>query len=233
MIDWQRIVAPNPGPMTGEGTNTYLVGAEPAYVIDPGPDDDGHLRRVAEAGERRGGIAAVLLTHSHPDHSDGAERLGVSVLHPAEGDRSGPLEAIATPGHAPDHVCFLADRICFCGDLILGEGSSFIPPDGGSLAAYMASLERIRGLELELLCPGHGPIVRDPATKIEQYISHRSERERKLVDALDSGERSRERLLDIAWDDVPAELRPAAALTMQAHLEKLAAEGRLPPDLTS
>ena len=117
------------------------------------------------------------------------------------------------------------------GDLVLGEGSTFVPPDGGSLAAYLDSLHRVQELDLELLCPGHGPWVTDPAAKVSEYIDHRLDRERKLVAALDAGERSRSRLLDAAWDDVPEELRPAAALVMQAHLEKLDAEGRLPGDI--
>ena len=144
---------------------------------------------------------------------------------------SGPFEVVPTPGHAEDHVCFVLGRVCFTGDLILGEGSTFVPPDGGSLAAYLDSLHRVQELDLELLCPGHGPYVTDPAAKIREYIDHRLDRERKLVAALDAGERSRELLLDAAWDDVPQELRPAAALVMEAHLQKLDAEGRLPDGL--
>ena len=106
-----------------------------------------------------------------------------------------------------------------------------MPPDGGSLVAYLESLRRVAELDLELICPGHGPWITDPAAKVAEYIEHRLDRERKLVDALESGERSRAALLDAAWDDVPAELRPAAAQVMQAHLEKLEAEGRLPGDL--
>ena len=102
------------------------------------------------------------------------------------------------------------------------------PPDGGSLSAYLGSLQRISELDLDLLCPGHGPYVTDPQAKIREYIEHRAERERKLVAALEAGERSRARLLDAAWDDVPEEMRPAAAVVMQAHLEKLETEGRLP-----
>jgi glyoxylase-like metal-dependent hydrolase (beta-lactamase superfamily II) len=140
----------------------------------------------------------------------------------------GPFQILPTPGHAPDHVCFLQDATCFCGDLVLGEGSSIVFPGGGGLAAYLDSLRRLRELEPTLLCPGHGPWITDPRAKIDEYIEHRLERERKLIDALGAGERSRPRLLDAAWDDVPAVLRPAAALAMDAHLEKLAAEGRLP-----
>src|SRR5436190_11675413 len=115
----ERIIAPNPGPMTLTGTNTYLFGEAPAYVIDPGPADEAHLAAVRAAAERRGGLGGVLLTHSHADHAAGAPLLDAPVLE------SGPLDAIATPGHAPDHVCFIAGRVCFTGDLVLGEGSSF------------------------------------------------------------------------------------------------------------
>ncbi|HZA90410.1 MAG TPA: MBL fold metallo-hydrolase [Solirubrobacterales bacterium] len=218
--------------MTLAGTNTYVVGRDPAFVIDPGPDDREHIAAVAAEADRRGGLAGILLTHSHGDHAAGAEGLDAPVIW-GEGGGSdpGPFAVVETPGHARDHVCFLLDGACFTGDLILGEGSSIVPPDGGSLVAYLDSLRIVQGLDLELLCPGHGPFVTDPQAKIAEYLEHRLERERKLVAALDAGERSRARLLDAAWDDVPAGLRDAAGLAMQAHLEKLEAEGRLPPDL--
>jgi glyoxylase-like metal-dependent hydrolase (beta-lactamase superfamily II) len=226
-----RIVAPNPGPMTLAGTNTYVVLSDPTFVIDPGPDEPGHIEAVAAEAERRGGIGGVLLTHSHADHSAGAARLAAPVTWGDSGSDPGPFTVVRTPGHANDHVCFVLDGTLFSGDLILGEGSSYVPPDGGSLAAYMDSLRRVQELEIDLICPGHGPFVTDPATKIAEYLAHRLEREQKLVAALDAGERSRANLLDAAWDDVPTELRGAAALVMQAHLEKLDSEGRLPSDL--
>ena len=210
--------------MTLEGTNTYVVGESPAYVIDPGPADEGHIAAVRAAAEERGGLAGVLLTHSHGDHADGVELLGAPLV-------DGPFDSIHTPGHAEDHVCFVADGVCFTGDLILGEGSTIVAPGGGSLVAYLDSLHRVGELDLELLCPGHGPYVPDPRAKVAEYIEHRLDRERKLVAALDAGERSRSRLLDLAWDDVPGELRPMAALAMEAHMEKLEAEGRLPAGL--
>jgi glyoxylase-like metal-dependent hydrolase (beta-lactamase superfamily II) len=223
-----RIVAPNPGPMTHEGTNTYLYGSGPCAVIDPGPDDAGHLQAVRAAAAERGGIGVILLTHSHFDHASGAERLGVDVILPSDGEEHGGLRAIATPGHAADHVCFLTDdRVCFSGDLVLGEGSTFVPPDGGSLAAYMGSLRRLQAEPLELICPGHGPWVTDPAAKLAEYVEHREMRERRLVAALGRGERSRAALFAEVWDDVPDEIRPVAAVVMEAHLQKLEAEGRL------
>jgi glyoxylase-like metal-dependent hydrolase (beta-lactamase superfamily II) len=233
--------------MTLEGTNTYVVSADPAYVIDPGPADRSHVAAVREAGEDRGGIAGVLLTHSHADHSAAVPMLEAPVLwgevsaedestlppgadgraRPA--DRIGPFEVLPTPGHAADHVCFLLDDVGLCGDLVLGRGSSIVLPGGDALVAYLDSLERLRERDLALLCPGHGPWIGDPRGKLDEYLRHRVERERKLIAALDAGERSRERLLAIVWDDVPEVLRPAAAVAMDAHLEKLAAEGRLPP----
>ncbi len=224
-------MAPNPGPMTLAGTNTYLYGSDPCVVIDPGPDDAGHLDAVRAAAEERGGIGLVLLTHSHGDHAAGAERFDDVVL-PAGGEEHGGLRALATPGHAADHVCFLtADGVCFSGDLVLGEGSTFVPPDGGSLASYMESLRLVQAEAPALICPGHGPWVTDPAAKLAEYIEHREMRERRLLAALERGERSKEALLAEAWSDVPTELRLAAALVMEAHLQKLDAEGRLPADL--
>jgi glyoxylase-like metal-dependent hydrolase (beta-lactamase superfamily II) len=221
VLDFERLVAPNPGPMTLEGTNTYVVGREPAWVIDPGPDDAGHLDRIRAEGEARGGIGGYLLTHGHDDHSAGIEALGVPEATQA------PFETVPTPGHATDHVSFVAERVCFCGDLILGHGSAIVPPSelGGSLVDYMESLAKVAALDLDLLAPGHGEPITEPAARIAEYTEHRLGRERVLLAALETGERSRENLLDAAWSDVPQAMRPMAAFAMQAHLEKLAAEG--------
>jgi glyoxylase-like metal-dependent hydrolase (beta-lactamase superfamily II) len=253
-------VAPNPSAFTLDGTNTYVVGPladsdESVYVVDPGPADQGHVMTIREAVAGRGELAGVVLTHSHADHSAAVPLLGGPLLWGSVGSGEegsadsgagaghegwptepnpepvGPFTVVPTPGHAVDHVALLIDRVCFCGDLILGEGSSFVPPDGGSLAAYMDSLRWLQQLELDLLCPGHGPYVTDPVAKLDEYLEHRLSRERALVEALEGGERSRARLLDRVWDDIPVELRPAAELVMQAHLEKLEFEGRLPDGL--
>jgi glyoxylase-like metal-dependent hydrolase (beta-lactamase superfamily II) len=232
--------------MTLEGTNTYVVGRDPATVIDPGPADAEHIEAVGAAAERRGGIGAVLLTHSHADHAGGVEMLGVEPQHPRDGESVAGLEALSTPGHAEDHLCFVmraapaggaeeaaSGGACFTGDLILGSGSSIVGPRdyGGSLADYMASLRRLQQLDLDLLLPGHGPEIDDPAARIAEYIEHRQDRENRLLAALERGERSRARLLAEVWDDVPEELRGPAAIAMQAHLEKLEDESRLPPDI--
>jgi len=239
--DVERLTANNPSPMTLEGTNTYIVGREPAVVIDPGPDDEAHIEAVRAAAAARGGIGTVLLTHGHGDHSDGVGALGVEPARPADEDWIAGLQTLATPGHADEHLCFLlpagSDRsgpyACFTGDLILGEGSTIVGPRdmGGSLLGFMESLRRLQALDLTVLYPGHGPEVADPQAKIAEYIAHRQEREDRLVGALDRGERSRAALLAEVWDDVPEQLLGAAALAMQAHLEKLAEENRLPTDL--
>jgi glyoxylase-like metal-dependent hydrolase (beta-lactamase superfamily II) len=240
--------------MTLEGTNTYLYGSGPCAVIDPGPDDAGHLEAVIASARERGGIGLILLTHGHGDHADGAQTLTdlavkdgarPPVVLPSgdvpelrgrygalsSGTSGGELRAIATPGHAADHVCLLSeDAVCFAGDLVLGRGSTFVPPDGGSLISYMDSLARLQAEEIELICPGHGPWIEDPAAKLAEYVEHREMRERKLLAALERGERSKEALLAEAWDDVPAQMQGAAAMVMDAHLAKLEAEGRLPED---
>jgi glyoxylase-like metal-dependent hydrolase (beta-lactamase superfamily II) len=215
--------APNPSALTLDGTNTYVVGG---WIVDPGPDDDRHIEAVRRAVG--GPIEGVVLTHSHSDHSEGAGKLGVQVTLPTEGQRVGPFRALATPGHSPDSVCLVAGRACFTGDTVLGRGSVFIAPGEGSLSVYLRSLRRLRKLDLDVLCPGHGPYVWDPAAKLDEYIAHRLERERRLVLALDAGLRTRDELLDSAWSDAPPALRDFAALSLASHLEKLAEEGRLP-----
>jgi glyoxylase-like metal-dependent hydrolase (beta-lactamase superfamily II) len=218
-----RVRAPNPSPLTLDGTNTYVVGS---WVVDPGPADQSHLDAVRAAA--RGPVEGVVLTHGHPDHAEGAAELGAPVIRPADGERAGPFEVVSTPGHSPDSVSLISGGTCFTGDTVLGTGSVFIAPGEGSLSAYLNSLHRLRGLDLEVLCPGHGPYVWDPAAKLDEYIEHRLERERRLLEALDAGLRTRDELLDSAWSDAPPQLRDFAALSLASHLEKLAEEGRLP-----
>ena len=218
-----RVRAHNPSALTLDGTNSYVVGR---WVVDPGPADPNHIEAVRRAAG--GGVEGIVLTHGHADHSEGAELLDAPVTLPGDGDEVGPFKALATPGHSPDGVCLLLDGACFTGDTVLGEGSVFIAPGEGSLGAYLHSLRRLRELELEVLCPGHGPYVWEPREKLDEYIEHRLDRERRLVAALKAGLRERDELLDEVWSDVPRELRPAAALTLEAHLEKLRDEGRLP-----
>lgn len=233
--------ASNPGPFTLSGTNSWIVGRGPAWLVDPGPALDDHLAALAAEIQRRGGLAGIVLTHDHSDHSEAvpamrawfagaplaAARGDVDVLL-TDGSRIGPFEAVATPGHAPDHLAYVVGDVALTGDAVLGQGSVFIAPDPGALASYLDGLEKLRSRELAVIGPGHGPPVGDPTAKIDEYISHRLDRERRLLAALHAGKRSADELLDEAWDDAPPGLRMAAAVTLAAHLDKLADEGRLP-----
>jgi glyoxylase-like metal-dependent hydrolase (beta-lactamase superfamily II) len=226
--------AANPSPYTLEGTNTWLVGRDPCWVIDPGPDLEEHIEAVAAAAAERGGVGGIALTHGHLDHAGGVaalrERTGAPAPVPRrDGDVLGPLRVLATGGHAPDHVAFLAGALAFTGDAVLGRGSVFVAPGTGSLRGYLAALERLRALGPALLCPGHGPVIADPQERLTGYIEHRLARERALLDALADGLRATDELLDRVWADAPPQLRMAATITLAAHLEKLEEEGRLPP----
>jgi glyoxylase-like metal-dependent hydrolase (beta-lactamase superfamily II) len=228
-----RVRADNPSPITLDGTNSYVV---EGWIVDPGPADEGHLAALLEAaGDEPAGI---VLTHAHPDHAEGAPALAelageAPIAAPRDGEEVGPFRAIATPGHSQDSVCLLRGAVCFTGDTVLGTGSSLILPGEGSLTAYLDSLRRLRALELDWICPGHGPFVTEPRAKIDEYLDHRLDRERRLVAALDGGARTDDELLDAAWSEVPGELRGAARLTLHAHLEKLRDEERLPGDFGS
>jgi glyoxylase-like metal-dependent hydrolase (beta-lactamase superfamily II) len=242
MVDVGLVTADNPGPFTLEGTNTWLVGRDPCYVVDPGPLTEEHLERVLADARERGGIGGIALTHDHLDHCEAVAELraragGVPVaaaryadadVRLGDGDAFGPLTAVATPGHAPDHLAFVAGGACFSGDAVLGHGSVFVAPTPGALRGYLAALERLRAMDLRVICPGHGPEVLDPAAKLDEYITHRRERERRLVEALDDGLCSADELVARVWSDAPAALGVAARLTLAAHLDKLAEEGRLP-----
>jgi glyoxylase-like metal-dependent hydrolase (beta-lactamase superfamily II) len=238
-----RIRAANPGPFTLDGTNTWVVGAGPAFVVDPGPALAEHVELVARVVGERGGLGGIALTHDHADHSGAVGALrelagpdapvaaarGAVDRRLGDGDSFGPLRALATPGHSTDHLAFVHARVGFVGDAVLGAGSVFIAPDPGALAGYLDALHRLLALDLAVLCPGHGPPVHNPRAKLEAYVAHRLERERRLVDALSVGLRTEQELLDDVWADAPAPLRPAAAATLRAHLDKLSDEGRLPP----
>jgi glyoxylase-like metal-dependent hydrolase (beta-lactamase superfamily II) len=233
--------AANPGPFTLTGTNSWILGDDPGWLVDPGPALDSHIGQVLAELEARGGLGGIALTHDHHDHAAAvpavraafpdaplAAARGPVDVALGDGVRFGPLEAIATPGHAPDHIAFVAGRACLTGDAVLGQGSVFIAPDPGALAGYLEGLAKLTHRDLAVLCPGHGPPVTDPHAKLAEYIAHRLDRERRLLVALDHGARTVAQMLDAAWGDVPDQLRPAAGVTLAAHLDKLAAEGRLP-----
>jgi glyoxylase-like metal-dependent hydrolase (beta-lactamase superfamily II) len=241
--DIALVRADNPGPFTLEGTNTWLVGRDPCWIVDPGPALDAHVAAVLAEAERRGGAGGIVLTHDHGDHAGaadavragagagvevGAERWEGADVRLADGDEIGPLRVLATPGHATDHLAFVAGDVCFTGDAVLAHSSVFVAPDPGALRGYLAALERLRALDLAMLCTGHGPPVTDPAALLDRYLAHRRDRERRLVAALADGLRSTDELLDRVWDDAPASLRLAATATLAAHLGKLEEEGRLP-----
>ncbi len=241
--DVALVRAANPSPLTLTGTNTWVLGRDPAWVIDPGPDLEAHIDAVVAEVERRGGAGGIAITHDHVDHVEAVpalrERLGrppvAAARHPADvaladGERFGPLRALAVPGHADDHLVLVAGRIAFTGDAVLGQGSVFVQ---NRLREYLDGLGRLRALDPVLLCPGHGDPVADPRARLDELIAHRAERESGLVAALERGLRTEDELLDAAWADAPAALRPAAALSLAAHLGKLREEGRLPAGLVA
>ena len=219
----------NPSPLTLTGTNTWVVGR---WVVDPGPALDAHLDAVAAEVAARGGAEGIAVTHDHLDHVEGLEALrsrvgDVPVVSArggaADGEVFGPLRVLALPGHADDHLAFVTGRAAFVGDAVLGEGSVFV---SAQLAAYLDGLRRLRELDLAVLCPGHGPPIWDVRSKLDAYLEHRLDREHRLVAALERGLTSEDELLDAVWDDAPAELRPFAAVSLRAHMEKLRDEGR-------
>lgn len=247
-----RLLAPNPSLMTGPGTNTFLVVDDTAgevVVIDPGPDIPEHLRGIADAVAMRGTARAILVTHGHPDHEEGAAALrgllGVPVYawsregaaamdHPladnaivAVGTRR--LRALYTPGHRFDHLCFLLEDTgaLFAGDLIAGVGTVVIAPPEGDLLEYMASLRRLRALAPQLILPAHGPLLEDPLAVLDYYISHREERERQVLAALAAGPQTVGEIVRVIYADVNPDLHPVAAQSMLAHLYKLEREGHV------
>jgi glyoxylase-like metal-dependent hydrolase (beta-lactamase superfamily II) len=237
----QRVIAPNPGPYTGPGTNTWIVDAGPvAIVIDPGPDDDAHL----DAIEKKLGstaVGVVLVTHSHPDHLPLAERLAARSRaavkrYPelADGDvvRVGNLNvtALHTPGHSADHLSFWldGDRVLFTGDLVLGRGSSMVTFPEGDVAAYLRSLERLEALQPRMLFPGHWDPVTDAMAKLEEYRTHRLAREAQVLAELKRGRGTAPDLTRRVYGtELGGELFRAAEMTLRAHLKKLIDDGKV------
>jgi glyoxylase-like metal-dependent hydrolase (beta-lactamase superfamily II) len=249
-----RVLAPNPSPLTLEGTNTFVVaepGASTAVVIDPGPADEGHALAVVGACAGRG-VELVLLTHTHVDHAEGArafaDRVGapLAALAPgwaspdapvlAAGDPVGAagleLRPLPTPGHAADHCCFelAAERAVFTGDHVLGRGTTVVEWPGGDMADYLASLELLLDLRPERLYPGHGPLVGDAMARVEGYLAHRLDREAQVLAALAAGDRTPAEVVARVYVAVDPALHPAAELSVRAHLAKLAREGRAGTD---
>jgi len=243
----RRVLAPNPGVMTGPGTNTYLVGIDEVAVIDPGIDDAGHLEAIVGCGGDR--IRWIFCTHTHPDHSPGAaalkERTGAEVL--AFDSRDGlevdhdigegftieatefRLAAVHTPGHASNHLCYLLEeeRLLFSGDHIMQGSTVVIAPPDGDMGAYLDSLRLVRELRLRSIAPGHGFLVDEPNELIDQYLTHRLDREAQVLTALTHGDRTAEQIVSRLYPELIEELLPRAKQTIHAHLRKLAADGSL------
>jgi glyoxylase-like metal-dependent hydrolase (beta-lactamase superfamily II) len=244
------LLAPNPSPLTLDGTNTWLIaepGSSAVVVVDPGPDDEGHLRRVlaeAMAGDRR--VAKIVLTHGHPDHSAGAARLaglsGAPVQAADPAHRLGPeglaggdvvtaagceLRVVATPGHSADSVSLLlpADGALFTGDTVLGRGTAVIATDG-NLGDYLRTLGQLRDLAeasgVRALLPGHGPVLANPVGTLDYYISHRAERLDQVRSALAEGARTPAEIVAMVYTDVDPAVRPAAEWSVRAQLDYLA-----------
>jgi len=244
----RRIVANNPGHMTGPGTNTYLVGIDEIAVIDPGPADDAHLDAVAGCGGDR--IRWILCTHTHIDHFPGVaglrERTGAEVLafdardgleidrSLREGDKVEATEfvlrALHTPGHASNHLCFLVEqeRMLFSGDHIMQGSTVVIRPPDGDMAAYLCQLERLKELRprLRSIAPGHGHLITDPIAKVDEYLEHRAMRETQIEAVLQQGDATVDEIVGRLYPDLVEDLVPMAAGSVWAHLRKLRAEGR-------
>jgi glyoxylase-like metal-dependent hydrolase (beta-lactamase superfamily II) len=249
-----RVTAPNPGVMTGPGTNSYLVGRRDLAIIDPGPESAPHLAVLLDAVGGR--LKWILCTHTHRDHSPcahalksetGAETLGFArvpddgrqdtAFEPdrplADGDALQTAEftmrAVHTPGHASNHLCYLLEGagLLFTGDHIMQGSTVVISPPDGDMSAYLASLERLLSLELTGIAPGHGRVIEKPHDEVRRLIAHRLKRERKVVDALERlGSGTLDDLLPLVYDDVPQRIHSVARRSLHAHLIKLDREGR-------
>lgn len=248
--------APNPGPMTLDGTNTYVVGHDPAYVIDPGPNIPEYIAAVANwlrNTDHR--VEGILLTHGHHDHTLGTRRLaqalgstpvwasatmtsdkaaianvnrryGAAERFDVDGDA---LEVLATPGHSHDHVAFrlLRSRVLFAGDTVLGRGSSVVAPADGNMSHYMQTLAAIDAVDPAIIAPGHGPIIYDPAAKITEYVEHRRQRERQILDALALGPMKTEDLVGRIYGDTDPRVLDFARSSLEAQLIKLEDEHQI------
>ena len=250
----RRLTAPNPGVMTGPGTNTYIVGERILAVIDPGPAIESHVQKlIGIAGDR---LRWIVCTHTHLDHSPAAEMLkkatGAHVLGmPAKDDgrqdmtfkpgrvlRHGDivdlgrhtLRTVHTPGHASNHLCYLFEqqKLLFTGDHIMQGSTVVISPPDGDMKAYLDSLNKLLDIDVAALAPGHGHVIADPQAEIRRLIAHRLEREQKVLEAFSrKNPATLEELLPLVYDDVSPRLHPVAQRSLHAHLIKLARERRV------
>ena len=249
-----RLTAPNPGMMTGPGTNTYLVGESELAVIDPGPAIDAHIEAILAAGAGR--IRWILCTHTHVDHSPGAAllkaRTGATVHgrpSPEHGNQDRTFapdrvlehgerielggthfRAVHTPGHASNHLCYLLEetKMLFTGDHVMQGSTVVINPPDGNMLTYLASLELLLGEDVAILAPGHGHLIGAPHKEVKRLVAHRLAREAKVTAAIRKlGSPALDELLPLVYDDVHPRIHPVAARSLTAHLEKLVAEGRV------
>lgn len=252
----QRLTAPNPGRMTGPGTNTYIVGEPGAgyLVIDPGPDLSIHVQRIAQIVGTE--LKAILCTHAHPDHSPGAAELKALTGAPIIGAPSGPnfrsewqftpdrtlqdgdvigvpgstLRVLHTPGHASNHLCFLLeeDGLLFSGDHINNGSTVVIDPPDGNMRDYLIALERLLKLPFDYILPAHGWVLGFAHDAIQQLIAHRLKREAKVMAAVRStGGGTMDELVKVVYDDVDKIMHPVAKRSLYAHLDKLAQDGMI------
>ena len=250
-----RLTAPNPGVMTGPGTNSYIVGRDELALIDPGPESDAHRDALLKYVGNR--LRWILCTHTHLDHSPGARAIkaatgaqlcGFGVV-PVDGrqdttfvpDRSlreddclegdgFSLRAIHTPGHASNHLCYLleARRMLFTGDHVMQGSTVVISPPDGDMQAYLQALERLLALDIDAIAPGHGHIIDKPHDEARRLIAHRMKREQKVVDAFaQKNPATLDELLPVVYSDTPLRLHPVARRSLHAHLIKLERDGRV------
>lgn len=249
-----RVTQDNPGMFTGPGTNTYVIGGGggPAFVLDPGEEDDAHFEAILNAvGDRK--VTAVLISHTHRDHwplaprvaeHTGAEVRAFSEQPPftagprlEDGSRLAAggttLVALHTPGHASDHLCFLLEeeRAVFTADLVMGWSTSIIAPPDGNLNQYMASLERLlelgQGPGIEVLHPGHGESIKPPLDRIREIHHHRQQRTDQALEAIAAGVATIPEMVERIYTDVDPKLHGPAAFSLRAHLDALVEEGKV------
>ncbi|HXG51646.1 MAG TPA: MBL fold metallo-hydrolase [candidate division Zixibacteria bacterium] len=252
----RHFTANNPGYMTLQGTNQYVLGRGEVIVIDVALPADSNLDGIIEQAEAMGAkrIEKILLTHIHSDHCGGAlalrKRTGAKLgIHRSragylggedfqynDGDRiafgGGELRVVHTPGHESGHCCFYetSERVLFSGDHILGYGTSVIRPPDGDMADYLRSLERLLEIPISLILPGHGPLIGKPEAKIREYIDHRMMRERQVIEALRAGHDTIGAITEEIYVEVSGPLKNVAEFSVQAHLIKLISEGRVGRD---
>ncbi len=239
-----RVLANNPGPFTGPGTNTWVLddGEGSVVIIDPGPVDSKHAKAILDIVGRRT-IEAVLVTHTHVDHAPMANPLANDFGVPAVGHAPGPqfdpdirlldgarfdvgglrLDVIHTPGHSDDHLCFRAEDALFTGDHIMGGSSVMVE----AMGPYLTSLEKLKGKGLRTLLPGHGDEMDAPDTVVDWYLAHRRQRHQQIYEAITGGSRTVADIVEVVYADVDSSLHPLASRSVQAHVTLLSDEGRI------